>query len=156
MLRKVRTYHSVYRFLAMTLLVTSVLSIIGHACLMDEAHAGPMINKCCCEKTQTAGHEGMHEGMKEMAGSDCNSSGEMHHDESAHGDCCSTDYQAASDAATRTHKSSPSELIASAFVCLSVQGIVETTPLKNERGIRNTSPPASPLARHILHSSFLI
>ncbi len=152
MLRKIRTYRSVYRMLAMSLFVTSVLSLIGHACMMDEAHAGPRVKKCCCEKA----HSG-HEDMEDMAGRLCDETQETQHTENFHGDCCSEDFQTASyDAATRINKASPEEIIASALLFASVQDVFEAAHWNTEKRLQNTGPPLSPpLSLHILLARFL-
>ncbi len=62
MLNKLRTYRTPTRFLAMVLLVASVLPFVGHVCTMVEAHAMPVLDPC-----SAATHHG-HEGMDAQCG----------------------------------------------------------------------------------------
>lgn len=154
MLKPFRTYHPLTRVIAMVIFVASVLPLIGHACMMAEAHDMSMMRKCCCDKAQST-HEGMN--MTERACEDEEESPDAHHGSTLHGDCCGTDIQAASlDDATRI-KTSSEELIPLALVLLQTQLVFEQTSQQTEGGLQDTGPPlSSSPALHILHSRFLI
>ncbi len=85
MLRKIRTYNSVYRLLAITFFVASVLSLIDHACMMDEAHAGPMIKKCCCKEGH-ADHAKGHTRHEDNGHHDHEAAGHADHADTGHHD----------------------------------------------------------------------
>ncbi len=65
MLNQLRTYRIPTRFLAMVLLIASVLPFVGHVCTMVEAHAMPMLDPCSAATHH--GHEGM-DGMDAQCG----------------------------------------------------------------------------------------
>ncbi len=152
LLRKVRTYRSVYRLLAVSLVLSSVLTIVGHVCMMDEAHAGPMIEACCCEKGHAAAHEGMHE----MPAKTCDEKPEKPaQHEHAHGDCCATNVQNVADVATRAYQSFPDKRFIVGSISLLAQRSIETPSLKRAQTLQDTGPPPAP-PLHILYASFLI
>ena len=108
MLKPFRTYRSLIRITAMMIFLASALPLIGHVCMMADAHHMPAVEDCCNEDSM---HENMHAGMK-MKAPACD-------DEKAHADnmedeCCSVDLQNTDfDATLRTSKISEKELIAS-------------------------------------------
>ena len=154
MLKPFRTYHSLTRVIAMVIFVASVLPLIGHACMMAEAHEMPMMKQCCCDEAH-----GMYEGMTKAkpACEDKAESPDAHQGSTLHGDCCASDIQAASlDDATRI-KTSPEELIPLALVLLQTQPVFQTASQQTEGGLQDTGPPlSSSPALHLLHSRFLI
>lgn len=155
MLKKISTYRAGYRFLAMVLFASSVLSFIGHTCMADAAHAGPVIKKCYCEKA----HSG-HEGMKEMPGEPCEKKevlhGGEHHSKTVHDDCCSTEIQSLSAEATARIKAPPLELSPISDVVY-IELTTEPRLWFGKRDFRDIGPlRLSILPLRILYAQFLI
>lgn len=154
MLKKIATYHTGYRFLAMVLFVSSVLSFVGHACMVDDAHAGPMVKQCCCEESH-----GGHEGMKEMPGEPCekeeNSHNGDHHDKTNHRDCCSTEVQSLSVDATARIKAPPLEQPSASEIAYH-EWIIKRLRFSEKHFCALDSLPLFSAPLRILYAQFLI
>lgn len=152
MLNQLRTYRTPIRFVAIVLLIASVLPFIGHACLMAETHDMSIMSQCCCEK-EHSGHKGMEERAK------CDHLDATHadgHGKNLPGDCCAAEFESFITNATSRTKATTLKNLSTAIVILPRSSF--PSPPKLQWGIfRDLGPPllASP-PLHILNSQFLI
>ena len=155
MLTKVRTYHSIHRFLVMSVFAMSILSFIGHACLIDEAHGMSMMKKCCCEEVQSrhegahSGHEGMEEAPKCDHGSDS-------HGNAALNDCCSAEFNVLTTTVASRTKATTARLVSAVPVILAQSGDVIHPIVTSGLFIDLSPPPISSPPIRILYAQFLI
>ncbi len=121
--------------------------------MMDEAHAGPMVEACCCEKVHTAAHEGMHD----MADKTCDEkpAEPTQHEHAGGEDCCTANVQKVADVATRAYQTFPDKRVAVVSISLLAPRSIETPSLKRAQTLQDTGPPPAP-PLHILYASFLI
>lgn len=156
MLKKVRTYRSIHRFLVMSVFAMSILSFISHACMINEASGMSLMKKCCCEKAQSR-HEGAHsghEGIEEAPAPKCDH-GSDSHGNTALNDCCSEEISSLTTTVASRTKSTTAELVSAVPVILA-QSIDEIYPIFTAKLFIDLSPPpiSSPPLR-VLYAKFL-
>ena len=148
MLRPFRTNSPLTRLVAMVIFIASVLPVIGHACMMAEAHATPTVMSCCCDEVSSLD-------MDIIDGRECDD--EREPSISVQGDCCLVDLQPIdSDAIARMSKASLEENIDSVPLLQVRLVFFEPAPPRIERRLQDTGPPPSLPSLRILHSCFLI
>ncbi len=170
-----------YRLLAISLVFSSVMTIVGHVCMMEQAHAGPMVEACCCEGEHATlpnhtehrhdeanthagdmhrdhgqhGHQRGHERSSSNHEQPCDD--KQQPGEHAHDGCCAAELQHGATVATRTliTGSDVRVTFSDAHVLPCTVVALGAPLLTQKRAFQDIGPPVAPPFR-ILHSSFLI
>lgn len=138
------------RFMAMLLLVWSVLPFIGHICALAQAHHTPLAANLTCGEP----HEDHHHAA-ERADGKCGDEEPPtgSHDENTREKCCHTSIQSASvDTAAKTSPSSERGASAGPAMRYVLHGHNRVAAIAAAPD-RDTGPP--PIAFHILYARFL-
>ncbi len=151
MLNQLRTYRIPTRFLAMVLLIASVLPFVGHVCTMVEANAMPMLDPCSAATHH--GHEGM-DGMDAQCGLQ-HESHQSNHGNQLQDTCCTSVSQAlVANATARTYAVCKKQV---SFALVNLSSVPSQNFPRFHTGIfKDLGPPAlSTPPLHILFEQIL-